>query len=79
VLRPDPAQAGRLTEIIDNLAARLAEAHQQGWLGEVDGIEASLSAARHKLAAMERVAGLGHTSAIELTGKPPLRQTGTAR
>lgn len=71
VLRPDPTQSRRLTEIIDNLTARLAEAHLQGWLGEVDGIEASLAAARQKLAAMERVAGLGHTSTIELTGKPP--------
>lgn len=37
VLRPDPTQSRRLTEIIDNLTARLAEAHLQGWLGEVDG------------------------------------------
>ncbi len=59
VLRPDPAQAGRLAEIIENLEARLAEAHQHGWLGEVEGLDVSLAAAREKLAAMERLAGLG--------------------
>jgi len=70
VLRPDPAQAGRLAEIVDNLTARLTEANQQGWLGEVEGLDASLAAANQKLAAMERIAALGHTSAIELTSKP---------
>ena len=44
----------RLTEIIDNLGARLAEAHERGWLGEVDGLEASLAGAHQKLEAMRR-------------------------
>ena len=59
VLRPDPAQAARLNEIIDNLSARIAEAHQHGWLGEIEGLETSLAAARQKLAAMNRLANLG--------------------
>ncbi len=49
MLRPDPQQAPRLIEIIDNLQARLSEAHRQGWLGEAEGIEISLTAARQKL------------------------------
>lgn len=57
MLRPDPAQESRLTEIIDNLTARLAEAHEQGWLGEVDGLAVSLSAVQEKLAAMRRLSG----------------------
>lgn len=59
VLRPDPTQSSRLGEIIDNLTARIAEAHQHGWLGEIEGLETSLAAARHKLADMNRIAHLG--------------------
>ncbi len=54
MLRPDPAQQHRLEEIIANLHARLAEAHTQGWLGEVDGLETSITAAEHKLTQMRR-------------------------
>ncbi len=57
MLRPDPAQVTRLTEIIENLTARLTEAHRHGWFGEVDGLEVSLSAAREKLAAVRRMSG----------------------
>ncbi len=56
MLRPDPAQSSRLTEIIDNLRARLTEAHEHGWLGEIEGLEVSLAAAEQKLAAMHRAA-----------------------
>lgn len=59
MLRPDPAQESRLTDIIDNLTARLAEAHEHGWFGEVDGLEVSLSAAKEKFAAMRRTSGRG--------------------
>ena len=53
MLRPDPQQMPRLTEIIDNLQARLSEAHSQGWLGEAEGIEISLTAAQQKLNQMK--------------------------
>jgi integrase len=56
MLRPDPAARGRLTEIIGNLADRIAEARINGWLGEVDGLQASLTAARAKLATLDRTA-----------------------
>ncbi|MGA5564339.1 hypothetical protein ACPCUV_24685 [Streptomyces platensis] len=46
----------RLEEIHANLLDRLQEAKEQGWLGEVAAIEASLAAAEQKLAAMRDVA-----------------------
>ncbi|RPK46821.1 site-specific tyrosine recombinase XerC [Streptomyces sp. ADI92-24] len=78
VLRPDPEQRPRLEEIHANLLDRLQEAKEQGWLGEVTAIEASLAAAEQKLAAMRDLAArhttvhLGmpdfRTSAGRLTG-----------
>jgi hypothetical protein len=46
-----PDQAGRLTEIRDNLLARIAEAEREGWTGEAEGLRVSLAAANNKLAA----------------------------
>ncbi|MET7565983.1 hypothetical protein ABZS95_38695 [Streptomyces sp. NPDC005479] len=43
LLRPDPAQRGRLEEIRDNLLARIAEAERAGWLGEIEGLKVSLA------------------------------------
>jgi len=56
LLRPDPAQRARLEEIRDNLTARIAEAEQHGWLGEIAGLQASLAAAEQKLEAMSQLA-----------------------
>lgn len=56
LLRPDPAQMPRLQEIRDNLTARIAEAHREGWLGEIAGLEATLAAADQKLQAMRQIA-----------------------
>ncbi|GCB52744.1 mobile element protein [Streptomyces sp. NL15-2K] len=72
VLRPDPAQMPRLEEIHANLLDRLREAKEQGWLGEVTAIEASLAAAEHKLAAMRDLAPR-HTT-VHL-GMPDFRTT----
>ena len=84
MLRPDPKQLGRLTEIIENLDARLAEAHNRGWLGEVEGLQASLGAAHQKLTTMQRTAaptgGTGESS-VGVTisaGAPPKPRTGSA-
>ena len=55
LLRPDPAQRPRLVEIRDNLHARIAEARQQGWLGEVDGLQISLNGARQKLDQLDQI------------------------
>jgi integrase len=54
MLWPDPAQRDRLAEICHNLTARIAEAEQKGWLGEVEGLQVSLAGAREKLAQIDR-------------------------
>jgi len=54
MLWPDPAQQARLTEIRDNLAARIAEAEREGWLGEMEGLKISLAGAEDKLAQITR-------------------------
>ncbi len=59
MLRPGPEQRTRLEEIVDNLGERLAEARERGWLGEVEGIEVSIAAAKDKLDRMNRIVGLG--------------------
>jgi integrase len=51
---PDPAQRPRITEIRDNLIARIAEAEREGWLGEVEGLQVSLAGAEDKLAQIGR-------------------------
>jgi hypothetical protein len=55
LLRPDPAQRDRLTQIRDNLRSRIDEAQRQGWAGEVEGLNVSLAAAQHKLAQMDQI------------------------
>jgi integrase len=59
MLQPDPGQRARLEEIAENLTERLAEARDRGWLGEAEGIEVSISAAREKLARINRIVSLG--------------------
>jgi integrase-like protein len=51
---PDPAQRTRIAEIRDNLIARIAEAEQEGWLGETEGLKTSLAGAEDKLAQIDR-------------------------
>jgi hypothetical protein len=53
LLRPDPAQRHRITEIRANLLARIDEAEHEGWLGEVEGLKVSLAAAEQKLAQLD--------------------------
>jgi hypothetical protein len=54
VLRVDPRQRRRLTEIIRNLAERIGEAKANGWHGEVEGLTVSLAAAENKLTGLDR-------------------------
>jgi integrase len=54
MLWPDPAQEHRLTEIRDNLTARITEAEREGWLGEMEGLKISLAGAQDKLAQISR-------------------------
>jgi len=52
LLRVDPAQLPRLEEVHANLADRLQEVKDQGWMGEVAAIETTMAAAAQKLDAM---------------------------
>jgi integrase len=54
MLWPDPTQQHRLTEIRDNLTARIAEAEREGWPGEAEGLKISLAGAEDKLAQISR-------------------------
>jgi len=54
MLWPDPAQRDRLTEIRDNLIARIAEAEREGWRGEAEGLKISLAGAEDKLTQISR-------------------------
>jgi len=69
MLWPDPAQRARLVEIRDNLAARIAEAEREAWLGEVEGLQVSLASAEDKLAQVDR-----HPAAKVDLGMPGLRR-----
>ncbi|MGH3407753.1 MAG: hypothetical protein ACREFS_13230 [Acetobacteraceae bacterium] len=60
----------RLEEIRANLASRLQEARDQGWLGEVAAIETTLAAAAQKLKAMQEPAA---RSATVNLGMPEVR------
>ncbi|MEV4383663.1 hypothetical protein [Streptosporangium sp. NPDC049644] len=71
-LRVDPAQKSRLEEIHANLIDRLAEAKQQGRLGEVAAIETTFAAADQKLQVMREAAA--RTSIVGL-GMPSIRRT----
>jgi hypothetical protein len=63
LLRPDPAERGRLTLIRDNLLARIAEAETNRWFGEAEGLKVSLAGARAKLAQMDQIATRRDTAA----------------
>ncbi|MCX4963805.1 site-specific integrase [Streptomyces sp. NBC_00654] len=43
----------RLVEIHDNLRARIQEAEHEGWLGEIEGLQSSLTHAEEKLAQLD--------------------------
>jgi hypothetical protein len=44
-----------LVEIVANLRDRIQEAKLNGWLGEMEGLNASLEAASRKLVSMDRM------------------------
>jgi len=68
LLRVDPAQIPRLEEIHTNLGARLQEAREQGWLGEVAAIETTLAAAVQKLEAMRELTARTTTVSLGMSG-----------
>lgn len=70
LLRPDPAQRQRLLDIRANLLERIDEAKTSSWLGEVDGLQATLAAADHKLAEMTTLADRPRTVHLGLPAIP---------
>jgi integrase len=69
MLHPDPLQEPRLRQIIANLEDRVGEATERGWLGEVDGLQASLASARQKLEQMRKLLG---QPPVVLVGAPTI-------
>jgi hypothetical protein len=70
MLRVDPARRQRCEQIAANLEGRLAEAIENGWLGEAQGLQVSLEAAKNKLGSLDRQARGG--SPVDL-GLPTIR------
>ncbi len=70
MLWPDPGQQPRLIEIRDNLTARIAEAEHEGWLGEVEGLQISLTGAQDKLAQLNRRSPTTKTTNLGLPRTP---------
>ncbi len=54
MLRISPQQRPRVIEIIRNLDDRITEARMNGWPGEVEGLQVSLTKAKEKLANLDR-------------------------
>ncbi|MGA5810138.1 hypothetical protein ACPC39_28815 [Streptomyces cellulosae] len=71
MLRVDPQQRRRLEEIIRNLGDRIQEARVNGWLGEVQGLQISLEAARNKLASLDQLTRTRNRTPVTL-GMPIL-------
>jgi hypothetical protein len=73
MLRVEPRQRARLVEIAHNLTDRIAEARANGWLGEVQGLQISLDAARKKLTSLDRLARNTALGPINI-GMPAVRR-----
>ncbi|WP_328322969.1 MULTISPECIES: hypothetical protein [unclassified Streptomyces] len=61
----------RLAEIHANLLDRLQEAKEQGWLGEVEGLEINLAGTEEKLAQLDEQASAAQT--VTHLGLPTFR------
>jgi hypothetical protein len=71
---PDPAQRHRITEIRDNLVARIAEAEREGWLGEIEGLKISLAGANDKLGQIDRRSA-SQPADLGMPSSPPPRHS----
>ncbi|QUH04227.1 site-specific integrase [Saccharopolyspora erythraea] len=80
MLRVNPKQRGQLVEIVHNLGERIQEAKLNGWLGEVQGLNTSLEAAKKKLVSLDRSIRRNQSSkdtGPTLLGIPTIGQPGT--
>lgn len=69
MLRIDPKMITRLTDIETDLQHRRQQAHHEGWLGEIEGIDLTLTFLRSKRDEANRL-----TTRISDLGTPALRQ-----
>ena len=56
MLHVSPTMIGRLDELEANLIARRGRAHREGWLGEIEGLDLTLSRLRGKREQTRRLA-----------------------
>jgi integrase len=68
MLRPEPSRLPLMNELEANLTERIAEAGQRTWLGEVAGLEQTLTALRAKKQHADRLAAAGITDAPRALG-----------
>lgn len=73
MLHVDPRQRDRLLEIITNLGERIDEAKLNGWLGEVQGLQHSLTKASEKLHALDRTLANSANGSLTDLALPVLR------
>jgi hypothetical protein len=66
-LRVDPAQLGRIEAMTTNAEARLAEAHDKVWLGQVAALEESLTHLRRRRAQAEAQLRVADATALTPT------------
>ena len=80
MLRPEPSRLPLLRELVANLEERVNEARQCVWLGEVAGLQETLTALRQSPLA-EQLTATGITDTprrwAEVTPSPPQRRPGT--
>ncbi|WP_063793943.1 hypothetical protein [Streptomyces hirsutus] len=72
MLNINPKMLPRLDEIETDLLARQARAEQEGWLGEIEGIDLTLTFLRQKREESQRLARIAPVS----LGMPGLRPGG---
>jgi hypothetical protein len=73
MLRVDPKMLGRLDEIHTDLLARRAHAETEGWLGEIEGIELTLSFLAEKRAETQRLADVDRSQdTVTVLGMPTI-------
>jgi hypothetical protein len=74
MLSVDPKMAPRLDEIEQDLVDRRARAVAEGWRGEIEGIDLTLTFLRGKRAQAQRTASAGRPGRTDL-GIPEVRTT----
>ncbi|MCX4632793.1 recombinase [Streptomyces sp. NBC_01443] len=74
MLNINPKMLPRLEEIETDLLSRRARAEQEGWLGEIEGIELTLTFLRQKREESQRLARIAPVN----LGMPGVRLAGSS-